>query len=398
MKASDSSKIQAGSNSKNLLTDANLHIIFSMTAMAIVGAFSIAPALPRIAEDLAVSKAEISLIMTVFTFPGIFLMPVMGACADRFGRRNVVAASLILFGLAGSACFFVKDFYTLLVMRFLQGIGAAPLSSLNIAFISDIYSGHVRTRAMGYNQAVLSVAAAAFTVVGGALATLDWKYPFLLPLFGVPIGLMVRFRLESPVQQKNVQFAVYIKDAWQTVRSRPIVANYLITILGLIVVWGSYVSYLPILMALKLKSQPYTIGMVMMTMMITSALASSQMGKLSELMSGRMLFKMSFALYGVALILIPLIGGPWTMIAPVAVFGIAQGILIPNIQNYLGRFSSIENRGIVMSVYGSCIRIGQTLGPLIMGLLLPMFGINGIFFICAALALTLIGFVFVALE
>ena len=105
-----------------------------------------------------------------------------------------------------------------------------------------------------------------------------------------------------------------------------------------------------------------------------------------------------FALYGVALILIPLIGGPWTMIAPVAVFGIAQGILIPNIQNYLGRFSSIENRGIVMSVYGSCIRIGQTLGPLIMGLLLPMFGINGIFFICAALALTLIGFVFVALE
>ena len=389
---------RTNSNSKSIFNDANLYIIFSMTAMAIVGAFSIAPALPRIAEDLAVSKSKISLIMTIFTLPGIFLMPIIGACADRFGRRNVVAASLILFGLAGSACFFVKEFYTLLVLRFLQGIGAAPLSSLNVAFISDIYSGNVRTKAMGYNQAVLSIAAAIFTLVGGALATLGWKYPFLLPIFGVPIGLLVRFRLKSPAPENSIRFGVYLKDAWQTVRSWPIISNYLITILGLIVVWGSYVSYLPILMSLKLESQPYTIGSVMMTMMITSALASSQMGNLSRLMSGRALFILSFTLYGVALSLIPFIGNPWTMVFPVAVFGIAQGILIPNIQNYLGRLSSIENRGIIMSIYGSCIRIGQTLGPLIMGLLFPLIGINGIFFLSAALAATLIGFIVVAVK
>ena len=107
---------------------------------------------------------------------------------------------------------------------------------------------------------------------------------------------------------------------------------------------------------------------------------------------------LSFALYGMALSLIPFIDDPWTMVFPVAVFGIAQGILIPNIQNYLGRLSSIENRGIVMSIYGSCIRIGQTLGPLIMGLLFPLIGINGIFFLSAALAATLIGFIVVAVK
>jgi hypothetical protein len=42
------------------------------------------------------------------------------------------------------------------------------------------------------------------------------------------------------------------------------------------------------------------------------------------------------------------------------------------------------------------MRIGQTLGPLTMGLLFPLVGINGIFFVCAALSVLLIGFVSVA--
>jgi len=387
-----------GAEANNILRDPSLYVIFCMTSMAVVGAFSIAPALPRISEDLAVSKTNIGLVMTVFSFPGILLMPFIGVCADRFGQRNVVAVSLFLFGIAGSACFFARDFSTLLTLRFLQGIGAAPLSSLNIALISDRYTGSQRTQAMGYNQAFLSVAAAALTLVGGVLALWGWRYPFLMPILGLPIGLLIWFRLESPASIKPIHFTAYLTDAWQTVRHRPIMANYLITILGLIIVWGSYISYLPILMALKLKSEPHIIGAVMMTMMIASALTSSQTEKLSRIMSGNGLFKLSFTLYTTALILMPFVGNPWVMMIPVALFGMAQGIFIPNIQNYLSRYSSAENRGIVMSVYGSSMRIGQTLGPLIMGLLFPLVGINGIFFVCAALAVLLIGFVSVALR
>ncbi|MEJ2170529.1 MAG: MFS transporter, partial [Desulfobacterales bacterium] len=156
-----------------------MQIIFGITIMAIVGVFTIAPALPRIVEDLQITQTQVGWLITIFSLPGIFLMPLMGICADLFGRQNVVGLALLLFGLAGGACFFVRDFHILVILRFLQGIGTAPLSSLNIAFIIDMYSGNRRITAMGYNQAVLSIGAAVFTALGGALATLGWFYPFL---------------------------------------------------------------------------------------------------------------------------------------------------------------------------------------------------------------------------
>jgi MFS family permease len=323
-------------------------------------------------------------LITVFSMPGIFLMPLMGIGADLFGRRNVVGLCLILFGAAGGACFFVHDFHWLIVLRFIQGIGAAPLSSLNIAFISDMYRGHRRDTAMGFNQAVLSVGAAVFTTIGGALATLGWAYPFLLPLLGIPIGLLVLFKLQVPKQVPVSTVGSYFRKAARTITRRELIACYLITVLGLIVVWGAYINYFPILMSVKHHRAPFVIGLTMTVMTVCSAVSSSQMGKLSTVMSGRRLFFTSFGLYALALTLI--------LVAPVAIFGIAQGIFIPNIQNYLARLSTMENRGAVMALYGTAIRMGQTLGPFLMGLAFPLSGLNGVFFLCAMIALALILF------
>lgn len=51
-----------GTGPNNVLRDPNLYVIFCMTSMAVVGAFSISPALPRISEELVVSKANIGLV------------------------------------------------------------------------------------------------------------------------------------------------------------------------------------------------------------------------------------------------------------------------------------------------------------------------------------------------
>lgn len=381
-----------------LLLDANLQIVFGITIMAIVGVFTIAPALPRIVSDLQITQAQVGWLITIFALPGIFLMPLMGICADLFGRKNVVGLALLLFGVAGGACFFVRDFPLLMVLRFFQGIGAAPLSSLNIAFISDMYTGNRRITAMGYNQAVLSAGAAVFTALGGALATLGWFYPFLLPLLGIPIGLLVLFRLKSPKAEQPPAFSVYFSTVVRTVKQRELLGFYLMTILGLMMVWGSYISYFPILMGTKLQQQPVVIGLVMTSMTICSAFAAAQMGRLSQRFSSRRLLTLSFVLYCAALLMIPFITQRWLFLIPISTFGAAQGIFIPNLQFFLGNLSSVENRGIVMALYGSCIRIGQTLGPFVMGLIFPLVGIDGVFFACAGIALGLVVLVNIMVE
>jgi MFS family permease len=281
----------------------------------------------------------------------------------------------------------------LLVLRFLQGIGAAPLSSLNIAFIIDMYSGNRRITTMGYNQAVLSIGAAVCTALGGALATLGWFYPFLVPILGIPIGLLVLFRLKSPRTDRKPALGEYFQNVANALNNRELVAVYLITIFGLIMVWGSYISYFPILMGIKLQQKPLVIGLIMTSMTVFSALSSAQMGRLSKRFSSRDLLKVSFALYCAALLMIPFINQRWLFLVPISTFGIAQGIFIPNLHYFLGKLSSMENRGIVMAFYGSCIRIGQAIGPFAMGLIYPAVGINGVFFVCAGIAFALIVFV-----
>lgn len=116
----------------------NLTVIFLTTLIAVLGVASITPAFPSIIKHFNISPTQVTLLITIFTLPGIFLAPVVGVLADRIGRKIILIPSLFLFGIAGSACFFTKDWEVLLGLRFLQGIGAASLGSLNVTLIGDL--------------------------------------------------------------------------------------------------------------------------------------------------------------------------------------------------------------------------------------------------------------------
>lgn len=114
--------------------DKNLLIIFAVSLIAVLGVGSLTPAFPKLAQALHVQRQNIGLLVTVFTFPAFALGPLIGVLADRFGRKKVIVPSLFLLGIAGCACAFARDFNLLLLLRFLQGIGAASLLSLTATF------------------------------------------------------------------------------------------------------------------------------------------------------------------------------------------------------------------------------------------------------------------------
>jgi MFS transporter, ACDE family, multidrug resistance protein len=58
------------------------------------------------------------------------MTPLLGVLSDRYGRKKILVPALLLFGLAGGACAFARNFDVLLVFRFFQGMGAAALGTL----------------------------------------------------------------------------------------------------------------------------------------------------------------------------------------------------------------------------------------------------------------------------
>jgi MFS transporter, ACDE family, multidrug resistance protein len=123
---------ERGDGSRPVWKDHNLHVIWGVTLMAVLGSPSVSPAFLKVAAELGVSPGQVGLLITVFTLPGVFLTPVAGVLSDKFGRKTVLIPSLLLFGVAGGACALARDFELLLGLRVLQGVGAATLGATNV--------------------------------------------------------------------------------------------------------------------------------------------------------------------------------------------------------------------------------------------------------------------------
>jgi len=373
-----------------LYHDISLRIIFAVTLIAIMGVSSITPAFPKISGQLNVSPEQVGLLITVFTLPGVFLTAILGVFADRFGRKTILVPSLFLFGLAGAACAFAREFHLLLIFRLLQGIGGASLGSLNITIIGDLYSGHERSTAMGYNASVLSIGTASYPVIGGALAGLGWYFPFFLPLLAIPVGLLVIFQLQNPEPEAETYLRTYLRNAWHSIKQQQVIGIFLLFIATFIILYGPYLSYIPFLIEEKFRGSSFIIGLIFSIGSFSTAITSSQLGRLTQRFRPRPLLVIAFVLYLISMIAIPLIPSLFLVPLPVIIFGIAQGLNIPNLQTLLAGYAPLNQRAAVMSINGMVLRLGQTLGPVIMGVIFALSGIRATFFAGGAVALLML--------
>ena len=102
--------MDSNSTKNSTLRDSNLYIIFSITLFAVLGVASITPAFPQIIKHFDLTVQQIGYLITVFTLPGIFLTPLMGIFADRFGRKTILFPSMLIVGVAGFLCAFQTNY------------------------------------------------------------------------------------------------------------------------------------------------------------------------------------------------------------------------------------------------------------------------------------------------
>ncbi len=370
--------------------DLNLKIIFLITLMAVLGVASITPALPVIEKHFDIPKQQIGWLITVFTLPGVALTPVIGILADRYGRKRILIPALFLFSIAGSACFFMNNFVGLLFLRFLQGAGSSALGSLNVTLIGDIYSGQKRAEAMGYNSSILSVGTALYPGIGGILAMAGWNFPFLLPLLGLPIAFLTISKLNTQEPITRQRFKDYILQTGKHISNMHIISLFLISIITFIMLYGAFLTYFPFLLTSKFNANPFIIGILMSVMSISTAIMSSRLGQIVKRINGRLILIIAFGLYATALFIVPFVNKLAILVIPVAIYGIAQGMNIPNIYNMVANYAPEQQRAAFMSLNATLLRLGQTVGPLLAGLCFAWEGLQGIYFISAGIAVLMI--------
>lgn len=382
---------------KTLLSDVNLRLIFSVVLVIMTGLNAITPAFPQMAQGLGVSEAKIGLLVTMYTLPGVLLAPLLGIFADRHGRKPLLVAALLVFGLAGGACALTSNFTLLLVLRFVQGIGLAPLFLLSLTIIGDLYQGPARTKAMGYNTTVIGISAALFPALGGWLASIDWHLPFALSLLAIPIGLMLLWKLKTPEPKNHQKLGDYLKGVLGSVKSREAIGLLILTAGSQLVLIGGFFTYLPMLLS-SFGASALLIGVVLAARALSLSLSASFLGKLAERVSPRLLIKGSFVLAALSLAAVPLLGNPYLILIPAVLYGLAHGLNFPNAQALLTGAAPSEQRAAFLSLRSLVKRIGQTTGPLVMGGVYGVLGAGAVFYMSAGIVGVLLVVALVMLE
>jgi predicted MFS family arabinose efflux permease len=126
---------------------------------------------------------------------------------------------------------------------------------------------------------------------------------------------------------------------------------------------------------------------MMSLMSVTTAIVSSRLSWISKKITIKQQLIIGSLSYFFSTVLMMIAQSYGMLIVSVMIFGVGHGVIIPSVQNLLVGFASIQERAAFMSVNSMVLRLGQTLGPLIVGIFYSLKGLSAAFGTGAGLAL-----------
>ncbi|MEF8869616.1 MAG: MFS transporter, partial [Haloarculaceae archaeon] len=181
-----------------VLRDADFQTLLLANVLPPLGAALLSPILDSLIDPFGTSAADIGLLVSFFTAPAIVVIPVAGAISDRYGRKPVLVAALVLFGVAGSAIAFTTEYRVALALRTLQGVAFGGLTPIIITSLGDIYEGTAEATAQGIRFTGSGLTQTVFPLLSGSLVAVAWQYPFLIYAIALPVAAVVALRFEEP--------------------------------------------------------------------------------------------------------------------------------------------------------------------------------------------------------
>ena len=366
-------------------------IIISTTFISLLGMPVIGPVLPVLQDVFTINNRDIGwMIMSSYTFPALFFIPFTGYLADRFGKKNILIPSLFLFAVSGSLISLAQNADTVIVLRFIQGLGGSALLTLSPALVPDLFQGQERVKAMGYTGVTQGIGAGLLPMLGGLLASVTWYLPFLTAVIGLPIGLYLIIHLKNVRPGVLPKTGTYIRDAYENLVNKDVLQLCFFTFGYVFIGFGAFISYIPSYMNTTFNTGTILIGIIIATRTISGSICSAVLNKITTRFSSRTLLVFSFVLLMLGMSAVPLTGRIEAVVFLALAYGAGFGIVRPLIQVLLFEISPENLRATFSSANGTALRIAQTFSPLIAGLVVAGLGFQMLYYLAAGLSFLMV--------
>ena len=204
------------------------------------------PALGVIRQDLTIledNKAQL-IISAIFLGMAIGQL-IAGPMSDATGRKKVLYVGVSLFLIGSVICLFAQDLNTLLLGRFIQGLGVSGPYVSAMSVVRDQYSGSQMAKIMSIVMLIfMGVPAIAPSLGQGIMLIADWRSIFMFYVaYALLITSWIFFRLEETLPpEKRIAFSTRsFIDGFKEVLTNRITTNYT---LSMSLFFGSMIGYL----------------------------------------------------------------------------------------------------------------------------------------------------------
>jgi MFS family permease len=388
-------------------------LLFTST-LIVMAAATIAPALPLIQAHFADEANVAFWVRLVLTLPALFIAgtaPIAGYFVDRIGRKKVLAVSTLLYGVSGAAGYLAPTLNLLLASRALLGVSVGGLMTSVTTLIADYYTGEARSHFMGVQGGFMGRGGTAFLALGGILAEIGWRVPFLIYSSAFAILPMILLALYEPLQaEKCVERQNPVSDAAVCVAEsmRPVegdgaagstmgaTSRMRIAVLVYALMFGIQVIFYLMPVQLPFYLQGLTgatasqSGLALSVFTFFYAVASLQYGRVAARLDRLGVLALALALTGVGYLLISIASGWVAIVLGLLLGGVGLGLMIPNLNVWLASESPPELRGRVLGGLTTAMFFGRFLSPFVGQPVSTAVGVGGAFLGAAVLILLMV--------
>ncbi|WP_323174625.1 MFS transporter [Natrialba sp. PRR66] len=353
--------------------------------LTIMAGATISPALPAIQREFSTAPNAAMLVGLVLTMHGLFIAvgsPIIGALADRHGRRWLLLVSTVVYALAGGSGFVLDSLVAILVSRAVLGLAVGGIMVTVTALITDYYETNRRETILGRQGACMSLGGVVLLPLAGVLADISWRVPFLVYTVALVLLPAMAFALPEPTRREPTgDRPTSINELRQTLARFPLRTLALIVTLGLI---GQIIFYMiPVQMPFYLEAQTGVSGSLIGTALAVSTgaggVASLLYGRIRRSVSVIGIVALTFAFMSTGYLIIGVSGTFFGIVAGLVFAGAGSGFLLTNLNAWIAAVTPEPVRGRALSGLTSAFFLGQFLSPIVVRPVSDIVGLGATF-------------------
>ena len=337
---------------------------------ASLGTSSANVALPTLAQAFGAPFHTVQWVLVGYLLAITAAVVVFGRLGDVVGRRRSLRVALALYCAASIVCGLAPALSVVIVARVLQGLGAAGMMALTLAFVGDIVPKERAGSAMGLLGTVSSIGTALGPSLGGALVTtLGWRAIFFahLALGGAALALVRR--LPPDRSGRRAAFDRAGSLLLELLGDRALTASLAASSIVSCVVMTSMVVG-PFYLSIALGLDTGLVGLTMSVGSIVAALTGLPAGRVVDRFGARRTTLVGLAGIAAAAVVLALrperLGVPG-YVAPMAALTASYALFQAANNTGVMQHAGPDARGVVSGTLGLSRNLGLVTGACVMG-------------------------------